>query len=71
MITDLENKYADLLINRCLNFKKSKSLFISYFDDNQEFVNKIVQWANKIGVNDIYLNVRKNINVNYFKVLKK
>ena len=58
MITDLENKYADLLINRCLNFKKSKSLFISYFDDNQEFVNKIVQWANKIGVNDIYLNVK-------------
>ena len=68
----LEEKYIDLLLKRCINFKKSSSLFISYKMDNRDFVNKLVDKAYKMGVDDIYLeeeniyvrhDILKNINV--------
>lgn len=68
----LEEKYIDLLLKRCINFKKSSSLFISYKMDNRDFVNKLVDKAYKMGVDDIYLeeeniyvkhDTLKNINV--------
>ena len=37
----MENKYISLLLERCLSFKKSKSLFISYDKVNKEFVEKL------------------------------
>ena len=42
MIEKLEDKYADLLINRCLNFNNSNALFISYYVDNANFVKNLL-----------------------------
>lgn len=52
---DLEKKYIELLLKRCLNFNNSKSLFIDYEIDNAEFVRNLVEEAKRIGVDDIYL----------------
>lgn len=56
MLEELENKYVDLLIDRCLSFKKGKSLFINYYSDNEKFVEKLVAKAKSIGIDDIYLD---------------
>ncbi len=56
MIEELENKYVDLLIDRCLSFKKSKILFISYYSDNDAFVEKLIKKAKSKGIDDIYLD---------------
>lgn len=56
MIEELENKYIDLLIDRCLSFKKSKSFFINYYDDNEAFVQKLVAKVKSKGIDDIYLD---------------
>ena len=50
---DLENKYIELLLGMCLNFKKSKSLFISYDKVNKDFVEKLIKRAREIGIVDI------------------
>ena len=49
----MENKYISLLLERCLSFKKSKSLFISYDKVNKKFVEKLINYAKKMGINDI------------------
>lgn len=51
----LEEKYIDLLLNKCLSFKKSKSLFINYNELTYDFAIKLKDYANKIGINDVYL----------------
>ena len=56
MIEELENKYVDLLINRCLSFKKGNSLFINFYSDNDAFVEKLVNAAKSRGIDDIYLD---------------
>lgn len=56
MIEELENKYVNLLINRCLSFKNGNSLFINYYSDNDAFVEKIVTSAKSRGIEDIYLD---------------
>lgn len=53
---ELENKYIDLLLKKCLNVNISKSLFINYDKINKEFVNKVIEKAKKIGFQDIYLD---------------
>lgn len=53
-MNDLDIKYAKLVLERCLSFKKSNSLFISYNKLNKEFVNLIIKLAKKMGINDIY-----------------
>lgn len=66
---ELENKYIDLLLKKCINFNNSKSLFISYHPENIDFINKIVNKAKEYGVIDIYL-----YNENVYKkheILKK
>lgn len=66
---ELENKYIDLLLKKCINFNNSKSLFISYQPENIDFINKIVNKAKEYGVIDIYL-----YNENVYKkheILKK
>lgn len=55
-IKELEDKYIDLLLNRCINFDKSKSLLINYNIENQNFIDKLVEKANEIGIYDIYLD---------------
>ncbi len=52
----MDDKYIRLLIDRCLNFKKSNILFISYDKVNKDFVLDIVEYAKKKGINDIYLD---------------
>lgn len=52
----LENKYIDLLINRCLSFKKSNALFINYSKDLEEFVKKLVSKVKEKSILDICLN---------------
>lgn len=52
---NLEDKYIDLLLNRCINFKHSKSLLISYIKENQDFIDKLVKRANQMGIYDVYL----------------
>ena len=48
--------YIKLLLETCLNFKKSKSLFICYEKSvNSGFVDKIILSAHKVGIRDIYL----------------
>ena len=56
MIEELENKYVNLLINRCLSFKNGNSLFINYYSDNDAFVEKLVTSAKSRGIEDIYLD---------------
>lgn len=51
---ELENKYIELLLKRCINFNKSKSLLISYDKVNKKFIEKVVIEARKLGVTDIY-----------------
>lgn len=57
---ELENKYIELLLKKCLNFKKSKSLFIEYNKVNQSFVDKVINQAKKMGINDIGLDCVDN-----------
>ena len=52
----LEEKYIDLLLKRCVNFNKSKSLLIGYDKVNKDFVEKLVIRAKELGVTDIYLD---------------
>lgn len=49
----LEDKYIDLLLKKCINFKKSKSLFINYDKVNKKFVEKVIFKAREMGVIDI------------------
>ena len=37
----LEKKYIELLVDRCINFDKSKSVLISYKKDNKNFIDKL------------------------------
>lgn len=52
----MEDKYIDLLLKKCLNFDKSKILFINYDKVNKDFVDKVIVKAKEIGVEDIYLD---------------
>lgn len=54
-IEKLESKYIELLLKKCINFKKSKSLFISYNKLNKNFVENLVKEAESLGATDIYL----------------
>ena len=56
MIDELENKYADLLVNRCLDLSKSNSIFIHYFNDNKSLIDKVISLVKEKGIDDIYLN---------------
>lgn len=52
----LEKKYIELILNRCLVLENNNSLFINYDAINKKFVDKIVNYAKKIGIKDIYLD---------------
>ena len=52
----MDDKYISLLLERCLNFDKAKSLFISYDVINSDFVNKLVDKAKSMGIDDIALD---------------
>ena len=52
----MKEKYIKLLLEKCINFDNSKSLFINYDIVNQDFIDSVVKYAKKIGVTDIYLD---------------
>ena len=51
----LEEKYIELLLKRCINFNHSKSLFICYSIES-DFIYNVVQKAKEMGITDIYLH---------------
>ena len=53
-MNDLEQKYIDLLLKRCLDINKSKSLLIYYDKINKNFIDKLIITAKSMGFNDIY-----------------
>ena len=52
----LDQKYIKLLLERCLNFEKSSILFINYNKEIKPFIDKIVTYAKKLGLEEIYLD---------------
>lgn len=52
----MEEKYIELLLNKCTNINKSKILFIHYQQEIKEFIKKLVKKAKELGVNEIYLD---------------
>lgn len=53
----MKEKYIDLLVNRCLDFSKSNSLFISCDKVNKNFVDEIISKIDKGKVTDIYIDM--------------
>lgn len=51
----MDEKYINLLIERCTTLKETPILFISYNKEIQNFIDKLIEKAKKIGVTDIYL----------------
>ena len=52
----MDEKFIKLLINNCTDLKNNKILFISYKKEIKEFINKLVNYAKNMGVEDIYLD---------------
>lgn len=53
---ELQEKYANMILNVCLSIKENQPLYISYNDENSDFVRIIANEAFKIGVKDIYFD---------------
>ncbi len=53
---ELENKYIDLLVTKCMNFQKTKSVLINYYVENKDFIDKLVERLKEMGISDIYLD---------------
>ena len=53
---ELKRKYADMILNVCLQVENNQPLFISYNSENAEFVRILANEAFKIGVKDIYFD---------------
>lgn len=52
---ELEDKYIELLLKRCLNFNKSKILFLNYQMENIEFIKKLEKKAYEMGIEEVFL----------------
>ena len=52
----MEEKYIDLLLEKCTRLNKSNSLLINYSIEIQEFIDKLVKKVNNLGITDIYLD---------------
>lgn len=51
---ELENKYIELLLKKCLNFEKSKSLLIHIdLQEHEKFAKKVMTKAIEMGIKDI------------------
>ena len=53
----MKEKYADLLLKRCLCLKSTDSLFINAPIDSIEFIRLLTEKAYEIGIKDIYLDL--------------
>ena len=52
---ELEDKYIELIINKCTNFENTKSILINYPKENRKFVKKLIQELMIRGIKDIAL----------------
>lgn len=50
-----EMQYIELILDKCISLKKSKSVFISYNIFNEGFIQKLLHKLEEKGVKDIYL----------------
>lgn len=75
---ELEEKYIDLILLKCLDFEKSKSLMIHMdLEEHRYFAEKIKKRANELGIVDVYIHCNdlykvhdylKNTDVNDIKL---
>lgn len=55
---ELERKYIELILKRCLNFENSKSLMIHCdFKEHVDFAQKVAKRARKLGITDVCIHV--------------
>ena len=55
---ELEKKYVELILQRCVNFEQSKSLMIHCdFREHVRFAELLKQRANEMGITDVCINV--------------
>ena len=54
-------KYAELLLKRCLNIKEGEPLLINAPIECIEFIRIVAKEAYKLGVNDIYFDLTDDI----------
>lgn len=52
----MDDKYIQLLLEKCTRIKKNKILFIYYSIEIDDFVKKLVESAKKMGVEEVYLD---------------
>lgn len=52
----MEEKYIQLLLEKCCHFGENKILLIHYRTSMEDFVQKLVGFAKKMGVEEIYLD---------------
>ena len=52
----MDEKYIELLIEKCTELKTKKKLLIHYSEEIEEFIQKIIIKAKDLEVNDIYLD---------------
>ena len=65
MVKIMEDKYIKLLLEGCLKIDKKTPLFISYSLISRPFVMKLKEYAEKLGVKDIYLDEKNPYEVYY------
>lgn len=50
----MEEKYIELLINKCTDLKNNKVLFLSYNKEIKPFINKLIEYCHQKGIEEIY-----------------
>lgn len=68
----MEDKYIELILKRCLNFERSKSLMINLdFKEHLPFANRVKERAIKMGISDICIHINDMDDIhNYLKNTK-
>ena len=51
----MDEKYIELLINKCTDLHNNKILFLSYDKEIRPFIDKLISYVKNMGVNDIYI----------------
>lgn len=68
----MKEKYADLLLKRCLSLKSTDSLLINAPIDSIDFIRILTKKAYEIGIKDIYLDLEDEVlKYNELKYLSK
>jgi len=58
---ELENKYIELLLKRCIDLKNNPSLLINYLPENEDFVKRLEKRAYELGATNVILDVNDSI----------